>query len=173
MSQMTIDPYATLGVPRDASDQLVRSAYRRLAKRYHPDLHPGAQSAEQMRRVNEAWEILSSPLRRARYDADAALRAARPAGHWAVPERRSAAAATEARRWETGWAAPPTGRTTWQPRAGVPFDSDEDGPRWPGALLAIVIVLLGFAGLVAGILPPPLLAISVFLAARLIVGRLD
>ena len=61
----TFDPYAVLGVPRTASSMQVARARRRLAKRYHPDLHPDAASMDRMQRINEAWEILSSPIRRA------------------------------------------------------------------------------------------------------------
>jgi curved DNA-binding protein CbpA len=54
MSRQDLDPYSVLGVPRGATDQQLRDAYRRLAKQHHPDLHPGAEAAERMRRVNEA-----------------------------------------------------------------------------------------------------------------------
>ena len=60
-----------LGIPRRANERQVRQAYRRLAKRYHPDLHPDATASERMRRVNRAWEVLSSPAERAAYDARA------------------------------------------------------------------------------------------------------
>ncbi|HJP71196.1 MAG TPA: J domain-containing protein, partial [Candidatus Limnocylindria bacterium] len=54
-----VDPYATLGVPRDATPLQVARAHRRLAKRHHPDLHEGAEAAsdaaERMRRINQAW----------------------------------------------------------------------------------------------------------------------
>ena len=69
MNQTTLEPYATLGVPRGASEREVREAYRRLAKRYHPDLDPTHETGDRMRRINQAWEILSSPTLRARYDA--------------------------------------------------------------------------------------------------------
>jgi curved DNA-binding protein CbpA len=69
MATSALDPYAALGVPRGASREEAARAHRRLAKEFHPDLNPGPQSAERMRRVNEAWWILSDPTRRARYDA--------------------------------------------------------------------------------------------------------
>jgi curved DNA-binding protein CbpA len=75
MAQTLTDPYATLGIPRDASERQVREAYRRLAMRYHPDRHPDEQTSERMRGVNEAWQILSSPIRRRRYDAGTQHRA--------------------------------------------------------------------------------------------------
>ena len=65
----TLDPYAVLGVPREATPLQVARAHRRLAKRHHPDLHEGAtDAADQMRRINEAWWVLSNPNRRADYD---------------------------------------------------------------------------------------------------------
>ena len=73
MAQTLTDPYATLGIPRDATARQVREAYRRLAMRYHPDRHPDEQTNERMQRVSEAWHVLSSPPRRRRYDAGTPL----------------------------------------------------------------------------------------------------
>ena len=65
----TLDPYAVLGVSREATPLQVARAHRRLAKRHHPDLHEGAtDAADAMRRINEAWWVLSNPIRRADYD---------------------------------------------------------------------------------------------------------
>ena len=62
----TLDPYAVLGIPRSASPLQVARAHRHLAKRHHPDLHEGVEgSVERMRRINEAWAILSNPVARA------------------------------------------------------------------------------------------------------------
>jgi curved DNA-binding protein CbpA len=69
MSYQIADPYAVLGVPRNATNDQIRQAYRRLAMRYHPDLHPAERTSERMRRLNEAWQILASPVSRQRYDA--------------------------------------------------------------------------------------------------------
>ena len=63
------DPYETLGVARDASDDTIRKAYRKLAKRHHPDLNPGKPEAlEQFKALNTANEILSDPVKRGRFD---------------------------------------------------------------------------------------------------------
>ena len=56
---MNTDPYEMLGVPRTASDDEIKAAYRKLAKKYHPDLHHGSAEAEaKMKAVNEAYSVL-------------------------------------------------------------------------------------------------------------------
>jgi len=62
--------YEILGVPEGATAEEVRKAFRRLAKKYHPDLNPGDRTAEaKFKEINEAHEVLSDPGRRAQYDA--------------------------------------------------------------------------------------------------------
>ena len=56
------DPYKVLGVSPDASDEEIKRAYRRLAKQYHPDLHPGDQeAAKKMQQINAAYEQIKDP----------------------------------------------------------------------------------------------------------------
>lgn len=66
---MAADPYQVLGVKKDASQEDIQKAYRKLAKKLHPDLNPGnKQAEEQFKEVSGANDLLSDPEKRARYD---------------------------------------------------------------------------------------------------------
>jgi DnaJ-class molecular chaperone len=62
------DPYDVLGLRRDASPEDIKSAYRRLAKKLHPDLNPDKRVEQQFKEVTAAYDLLSDPDKRARYD---------------------------------------------------------------------------------------------------------
>jgi molecular chaperone DnaJ len=63
------DYYAILGVPRDAKEPEIKKAYRRLARRNHPDVNPGDKSAEErFKRIQEAYDVLSDKKKRTMYD---------------------------------------------------------------------------------------------------------
>lgn len=178
------DPYAILGVPRDASALQVARAHRHLAKRFHPDLHPesAAHASDRMRRVNDAWHVLSNPVRRADYDrahpaAGTGLPhsagAAGAGGHWGASRAPfEAAAPTSTRTWAT-WrasaaetrAAPRTARQPGEilvPRTRRPA-RPEAAPRgfrdsgWAAVAVALVILVLLLGAIVAGrlTLTPP------------------
>jgi len=63
------DYYQILGVSRNASEKEIKQAYRRLARKHHPDLNPGDKSAEaKFKEINAAYEVLSNPEKRKKYD---------------------------------------------------------------------------------------------------------
>jgi len=84
------DFYQILGINRDAKPEEIKKAYRRLARKYHPDVNPGDKAAEErFKKITEAHEVLSDPKKRQVYDrfgqysenlADAAARGATPGG---------------------------------------------------------------------------------------------
>ena len=70
------DPYKILQVDPEAEDEVIAAAYRRLARKYHPDTATGAEAVGRMEAINAAWEVLGNPKRRAAHDRQRALEAA-------------------------------------------------------------------------------------------------
>lgn len=65
---MAKDLYAVLGVPRDADEETIKKAFRKLAMKYHPDKNPGKANEQRFKEVNQAHEVLSDAKKRALYD---------------------------------------------------------------------------------------------------------
>ena len=99
---MPPDPYKTLGLNRDAAPEQIRTAYRKLAKKHHPDLNPGNATAEELfKAVNSANELLSDPDKRAKFDRGEIDAAGDPTAP-EPPRYRRYADAAEGARYRTG-----------------------------------------------------------------------
>src|SRR5207302_8990560 len=63
------DYYATLGVNKTSTEKEIKQAYRKLARKHHPDVNPGDKTAEsRFKDINEAYEVLGDPEKRKKYD---------------------------------------------------------------------------------------------------------
>jgi curved DNA-binding protein CbpA len=145
MTATALDPYATLGIPAGASRDEAARAHRRLAKAFHPDINPGPAAAERMRRINEAWRILSNPGRRSRYDAERQTAAA-----WAGPTAWAGSPYASRTRNAT-WTTWPESRVAAGPRVRRPSRPDPVEPSFgdrPIVFFAVsaVLALLYFIG---------------------------
>jgi curved DNA-binding protein CbpA len=76
MTDPLADPYKVLQVDPEAEEEVIVAAYRRLARKYHPDTATGAEASGRMSAINAAWEVLGDPKRRAAYDRQRAVQAA-------------------------------------------------------------------------------------------------
>src|ERR1700674_5820276 len=91
------DYYSTLGVAKSSTEKEIKQAYRKLARKHHPDVNPGDKSAENtFKEINEAYEVLGDPEKRKQYDelganwrmyeqAGAGARGGGPQGAWNNP----------------------------------------------------------------------------------------
>lgn len=85
------DYYQILGVKPDTETKDIKAAYRKLARKYHPDLNPGDEAEEKFKEVAEAWEVLRDDTRRAEYDELRRYGGRRPSDFEPPPGWRSAA----------------------------------------------------------------------------------
>ena len=101
---MARDYYEVLGVPRSADEKEIRSAFRKMARQYHPDLNPGDESAERkFKEINEANEVLSDPDKRVKYNrhGDNWMHADRIEAQGVVASDKALASNTASATWAT------------------------------------------------------------------------
>jgi len=116
----SVDAYKVLQVDPEAEDEVIQAAYRRLARKYHPDLTTGDEAAARMAAINAAWELVGKPAARAAYDR---ARAGADAG----PTSRADAPAP-------GTAGHPAGRPDSDTGAGLRSAPPSDTQRPPEAV---------------------------------------
>ncbi|HEY2887217.1 MAG TPA: DnaJ domain-containing protein [Candidatus Limnocylindrales bacterium] len=102
------DPYKILQVDSEAEDEVIQAAYRRLARKYHPDLAETPEAAARMAAINAAWELIGEPAARAAFDRKRGARTARPTA--GQPEPSAAPGSTR-----QGSAGQPAGSTRSEP----------------------------------------------------------
>jgi curved DNA-binding protein CbpA len=115
-----LDPYKTLQVDSEAADEVIQAAYRRLARKYHPDV-AGDDGADRMSAINAAWGLIGDPDARRRYDADRAIleHATDAAGRASATSRATPPA-------EPAGTAAPDGRPTSPPPPRPPEEVSRD-----------------------------------------------
>jgi curved DNA-binding protein CbpA len=115
------DPYKILQVDPEAEDEVIAAAYRRLARKYHPDTATGAESGGRMEAINAAWEVLGDPKRRAAHDRQRALQAAvSRSGAGTSPDGDSARSTPSAAASKAPDAAHGYARPASAPQSGSP-----------------------------------------------------
>jgi curved DNA-binding protein CbpA len=112
----TIDPYKVLQVDPEAEDEVIQAAYRRLARKYHPDLAETPEAAARMSRINAAWELIGDPAARQTFD-----------------RQRATETATAGSAGETGHRTSATGSTAPDRPAPVAHPSDAKPASSPEA----------------------------------------
>jgi curved DNA-binding protein CbpA len=122
------DPYKTLQVDREADQEVIQAAFRRLAQKWHPDVAIGPEAAARMTAINRAWELLRDPARRAEYDRAHNARTQAPTS----PAQPTAEAPPSTLRADPGLRRPPTSATAAPPPPGQPSGSVLNFGRYNG-----------------------------------------
>ena len=123
-----IDPYKILQVDSEAEDEVIQAAYRRLARKYHPDLAATDEAAQRMSAINAAWELIGDPAARQAFDRARAAEAASAANPASSPTTGASASASRP-------STPPRGSTSKAGPAAAPPQPPPDvvSPDWtPG-----------------------------------------
>lgn len=121
---MARDYYEVLGVSKDADEKTIKKAYRRLAKKYHPDVNAEESAKQQFAEVQEAYDVLSDEKKRKLYD---------QFGHAGL-QGEGAAAGAGARGAQGGAGPFGGGRATWRAGAGGPGGFDFQGSEDIGSI---------------------------------------
>ena len=134
------DPYAILGVPRDATREQIGRAYRGLAKQTHPDA--GGMTPAAMQELNWAWHLLSDPRRRLEWDRGHP--AGSSAGHWACEGPPVPRPDVEPR--DEGWSGQAAWTASGEPWAGAGAPTVQ--PRTSFGCIGLAVLGFVIAGLV-------------------------
>ena len=120
-----IDPYKILQVDSEAEDEVIQAAYRRLARKYHPDLAATDEAAARMSAINAAWELIGDPAARRAYDRSRAADAASAASPASSTTTGASASASRP-------STPPRGSTSKGGPAAAPPQPPPDivSPDW-------------------------------------------
>ena len=150
MADPIVDPYLVLGVRPDAGPRQIAAAYRRLARRYHPDLNSDPAAPLAMRRINTAWQSVARGLRTRRYPAGGERRGymgARP-----TPASRSRTPPLQPTAGAHGRPRP-SGRAPDGVAGHAPESRDLRDSGWMAAMVGVGVVLFVFIGAYVANLP--------------------
>ncbi len=113
-----LDPYKTLQVDSEAEDEVIVAAYRRLARKYHPDVASSPEVSARMAAINAAWEVIGDPVRRAAFDRERRVQAALARSATEAAARNAAEAAARQASGTAASTAPPRTTPAGEPAAG-------------------------------------------------------
>lgn len=117
-----MDPYSVLGVSRSATEADIKKAYRKLAKQYHPDLHPGDEAAaRKMNEINNAYKMIKNPVNQHIYD----RRNTQPG----YDQEQYGTSGSSDFDWRFGWFGPFGNSRTWNVDHSQKQNVDQDPPQ--------------------------------------------